>query len=108
MRRLAIALLVVVAFFVSTDYSLVARQQNETPAAAQPNDAPKGGEWNFSDEEEAVPTFGQDLKEQAGSLLTFAAFATLALVGFFRKSEPLKWITMGVAVSSISDSGRVS
>jgi NosR/NirI family nitrous oxide reductase transcriptional regulator len=28
----------------------------------------------------------------------FTAFATLALVGFFRKSEPLKWITMGVAV----------
>jgi NosR/NirI family nitrous oxide reductase transcriptional regulator len=28
----------------------------------------------------------------------FAAFATLALVGFFKKSEPLKWITMGVAV----------
>jgi polyferredoxin len=28
----------------------------------------------------------------------FAAFATLALVGFFRKSERLKWITMGIAV----------
>src|SRR5262245_30480463 len=98
MRRLVIALLLAFAFFVSTDRPLVAFQQNEAPAAVQQNDAPKGGEWNFSDEEEAVPTFGQELKEQAGSLLMFAAFATLALVGFFRKSEPLKWITMGVAV----------
>ena len=28
----------------------------------------------------------------------FSAFAALALIGFFRKSETLKWITMGIAV----------
>jgi len=54
--------------------------------------------WNFADEDEAVPSWTADLKEQAPDLTMFAAFATLALVGFFRKSERLKWITMGIAV----------
>jgi polyferredoxin len=52
--------------------------------------------WDFADE--AVPTWADDIKAQAPGLAMFGAFATLALVGFFRKSEPLKWITMGVAV----------
>ena len=54
--------------------------------------------WNFSDEEETAPTFTQDLKDQALDLALFSAFATLAMIGFFRKSEVLKWITMGAAV----------
>jgi polyferredoxin len=54
--------------------------------------------WNFADEDEAVPSFTQDLKDQGLDLAMLAGFATLALVGFFRKSERLKWITMGVAV----------
>jgi polyferredoxin len=54
--------------------------------------------WNFSDEEETAPTFTQDLKDQALDLTLFTAFATLAMIGFFRKSEVLKWITMGAAV----------
>jgi NosR/NirI family nitrous oxide reductase transcriptional regulator len=53
---------------------------------------------NFADEEEAAPSWTQDFKDQALDLTMFAAFATLALVGFFRKSERLKWITMGIAV----------
>jgi len=54
--------------------------------------------WNFADEDEGVPSFTQDLKDQAFDLAMLTGFATLALVGFFRKSERLKWITMGVAV----------
>jgi polyferredoxin len=54
--------------------------------------------WNFADEDEAVPSWTADFKEQAVDLTMFASFATLALIGFFRKSERLKWITMGVAV----------
>ena len=54
--------------------------------------------WNFADENEASRTWANDIKTQAPGLVMFGAFATLALVGFFRKSEPLKWITMGVAV----------
>jgi NosR/NirI family nitrous oxide reductase transcriptional regulator len=59
--------------------------------------APQDG-WNFADEDQAVPSWSEDLQEQAFELLMFAAFATLALVGFFKKSERLKWITMGAAV----------
>ena len=55
-------------------------------------------QWNFGDEEEAAPSWTSDLKDQAVDLTLFAGFATLALVGFFRKSEKLKWITMGAAV----------
>jgi len=54
--------------------------------------------WKFADEDEAAPGWADDIKTQAAGLAMFAGFATLTLVGFFRKSEPLKWITMGVAV----------
>ena len=80
MRRLVIALLLTLAF----------AQAIHAQQAA--------GQWNFADEDEAVPTFTQDLKDQALDLSMFAGFAALALGGFFRKSEPLKWITMAAAV----------
>jgi len=54
--------------------------------------------WNFADEDEATSNLAADLREQAADLTMFTAFATLALVSFFRKSERLKWITMGAAV----------
>ena len=54
--------------------------------------------WNFADEDEATSSLAADLREQAADLTMFTAFATLALVSFFRKSERLKWITMGAAV----------
>jgi len=57
----------------------------------------KKDSWNFADEDQA-PSWIQDFKDQALDLTMFSAFATLALVGFFRKSEPLKWITMATAV----------
>ena len=53
---------------------------------------------NFGDEDEAIPSWTEDLKDQAVDLAMFTAFATLALVSFFRKSERLKWITMAAAV----------
>ena len=54
--------------------------------------------WNFADEDEAVPSWTGDIKAQAPDLLMFTGFATLALVGFLRRSELLKWITMGASV----------
>jgi NosR/NirI family nitrous oxide reductase transcriptional regulator len=55
--------------------------------------------WGFEDDEElSPPTWSEDIRDQAADLLMFAAFATLTMVGFFRKSESLKWVTMGVAV----------
>jgi len=60
---------------------------------------PQQDQWKFADEDEAIPSWTDDLKDQALSLTMFAGFATLALVSFFRKSERLKWITMGIAVA---------
>jgi NosR/NirI family transcriptional regulator, nitrous oxide reductase regulator len=53
--------------------------------------------WDFP-AEEAAPTWAQDIATQVPELALFAGFATLAMVGFFRKSEALKWITLGFAV----------
>jgi len=66
-----------------------------TPAVSAQKPA---DEWNFADDEEQAPSWTQDLKDQALDISLFTAFATLAMVGFFRKSEWLKWITMGAAV----------
>lgn len=55
--------------------------------------------WNFGDEEqEAVPTVGQVVRGQAVEISLFAVFATLALVGFFRKSETIKTVTLAASV----------
>jgi NosR/NirI family nitrous oxide reductase transcriptional regulator len=59
---------------------------------------PPADSWDFADEEEVAPSWTQDIKEQALDLGLFTGFATLTMVGFFRKSERLKWITMGAAV----------
>jgi polyferredoxin len=68
------------------------------PALAPRFHAHAQDSFNFADEDEAAPSWTDDLKEQAPDLALFAAFATLAMVGFFRKSEVLKWITMGSSV----------
>jgi polyferredoxin len=64
----------------------------------QPVHAYQDKTWDFADEEEKAPTWSDDLKAQGPDLLIFAGFMTLAMVGFFRKSEVLKWITMGASV----------
>jgi NosR/NirI family transcriptional regulator, nitrous oxide reductase regulator len=58
---------------------------------------PAGG-WDFPDEEEDVPTWGDDLRAQALDLTMVSAFLVLAFVSFFRKSKPLKYVTLVVAV----------
>jgi polyferredoxin len=54
--------------------------------------------WNFEEDEAIAPSWAEDLRKQAPDVLLMAAFLLLALVGFFRKSERLKWLTMGIAV----------
>lgn len=66
-----------------------------SPIAAQ---APADDGWNFEEDEEIAPSWTEDLQQQAIDVLLMAGFLTLALVGFFRKSERLKWITMAIAV----------
>ena len=64
--------------------------------SAQPE--PADDLWNFEDDDEEVETWGTLLRDQAGDLLLFVAFAALALVSFFRKSVRLKYVTLVAAV----------
>ena len=63
-------------------------------ADSQPGDDP----WGFEDEEAEVETWRSLLRDQALDLVLFVAFATLALVSFFRKSVGLKYVTLVAAV----------
>ena len=73
--------------------------------AAQPGPAEPGADAAqpaadllvFEDEEEAE-TWNALLQDQALDLSLFVAFATLALVSFFRKSAALKYVTLVAAV----------
>ena len=63
---------------------------------AQPPTPDSG--WTFDDEDEAVPTVLELAGEQATDIGLFLAFASLAMVSFLRKSVPLKYVTLVVAV----------
>jgi NosR/NirI family transcriptional regulator, nitrous oxide reductase regulator len=65
---------------------------------AQSVEQPAGG-WDFPDEEEDVPTWADDLRAQALDLALVSAFLVLAFVSFFRKSKPLKYVTLVAAVA---------
>jgi polyferredoxin len=55
--------------------------------------------WDFDDEdEEAVPTWADDVRAQALDIGMVLAFSTLAIVSFFRKSVALKYVTLAAAV----------
>ena len=64
-------------------------------ARAQP---PDDGGWNFDDLDDGDPTLLDLAADQAWDIGLFAAFATLAMVSFLRKSVPLKYVTLVVAV----------
>ena len=75
---------------------LVVPQTGYAQAPSQP--AAEGG-WNFEeDEEEAAPTWGDDIRAQALDITPVAAFSVLAFVSFFRKSVRLKYVTLVAAV----------
>ena len=71
-------------------------------AASQP--APAGGAapaddpWGF-DAEDEVETWSDILRPQALDIAMTTAFIAFALVGFFRKSVKLKYVTLGLAVA---------
>jgi|TARA_B100001971_G_C18227942_1_gene561871 polyferredoxin len=73
------------------------------PLAAQPDatatDAqPPEDLWQFDGDEEDADTWRALLRDQAPDLALFVAFAGLTLVSFFRKSIPLKYVTLVAAV----------
>jgi len=57
-----------------------------------------GSGWTFDDEEEAQPTWTEELRNQAVDLAAVGGFLVLAFVSFFRKSRALKIVTFIVAV----------
>ncbi len=67
-------------------------------AAAQGDAQPPADPWDFPDEEQDVASTSENLRAQAMDLVLFAAFATLALVSFFRKSVRLKYVTLVASV----------
>jgi polyferredoxin len=54
--------------------------------------------WGFEEADEPVETWQQLVRDQALDLGLFTAFAALALVSFFRKSVPMKYVTLVAAV----------
>ncbi|HEY8518856.1 MAG TPA: 4Fe-4S binding protein [Gammaproteobacteria bacterium] len=65
---------------------------------AQSTDPEDDGGWNFEDIDEPEPTLLELARDQALDVGLFAAFATLAMVSFFKKSVPLKYVTLVVTV----------
>jgi len=98
--RLVIAVLLTLASALAVNPRIGAVQTEAPPAAAgvQQGNTPTPDPWRFADEQEAVESWTEDVKNQAPDLAMLAAFASLALAGFFRKSELIKWITMGISV----------
>lgn len=72
----------------------VEQPTDETDPGAIPVDDP----WAFEDDEEDVETWGSLIRDQAGDLVLFVAFSSLAMVSFFRKSVGLKYVTLVGAV----------
>lgn len=68
-------------------------------AFAQSDDEAADDLWNFDDVEELAPSFWELAGDQAGDIALFVAFATLAMVSFFRKSVPLKYVTLVASVA---------
>jgi polyferredoxin len=58
----------------------------------------RAGGWNFDEEEEAPPTWADDVRGQALDIFSVVAFSVLAFVSFFRKSVALKYVTLAAAV----------
>ena len=54
--------------------------------------------FDFPDEEDDAPTWGDDLRAQALDLALVSAFLVLAFVSFFRKSVRLKYVALGIAI----------
>ena len=72
-------------------------QQPETPATsgAAPRAAqPATGAFDFPEDEDETPSWGQMIRAQAPDMAVYAGLTALALVGFFRKSEKIKVVTL--------------
>jgi len=77
----------------------------ETASEATPEtipettDAAQDDLWGFEDDDLAEPTLAELAREQAVDIGLLVAFAALALVGFFRKSERFYVVTLVASVA---------
>ena len=77
-----------------------AAQSGAAPQDGLQSDQPPADDpWAFEDEEEAEPTLLELARGQAVDIGLFVAFATLAMISFFRKSESLKIVTLIACVA---------
>jgi NosR/NirI family transcriptional regulator, nitrous oxide reductase regulator len=67
-------------------------------AQATPATPSAGSQWQFNDEDEQAPTWTEMVRSQAVDLAVFTGFTALALVSFFRKDKPLKYVTLAACV----------
>lgn len=67
-------------------------------AAVYAQEAAPADPWGFEELAESEPTLLDHLRDQALDIGLFAAFATLAMVSFLRKSIPLKYVTLVASV----------
>ncbi|MEO8259388.1 MAG: 4Fe-4S binding protein [Acidobacteriota bacterium] len=70
----------------------------ETAAGATQAQPAAADKWDFAEDVDEQPTWRQQIGAQATDLVLFPAFVALALVGFFRKSVRLKYITLAASV----------
>jgi len=68
------------------------------PLAALAQTAAEEDPWGFEDLDDAEPTLLELARDQGPDILLFAAFAGLAMIGFSRRSVPLKYATLGASV----------
>jgi hypothetical protein len=87
--------------------SLAAADRRIDAQALNAQPQPSADPWNFAEDEERVPSWQEAVRAQAIDLVLFGAFVSLALVSFFRKSVPLKYVTLAASVAT-SASRRLS
>jgi NosR/NirI family nitrous oxide reductase transcriptional regulator len=96
--RVSLAVLLVVGATFAT--RIGAHQGGlKTALYMQAVEQPPAGGFDFPDEEDDAPTWGDDLRAQAVDLALVSAFLVLAFVSFFRKSVRLKCVTLIAAVA---------
>lgn len=67
--------------------------------AQEEGDAVEDDLWGFDDLEDVDPTLLELASDQAVDIGMFAAFAILAMISFFLKSKPLKYVTLVASVA---------
>jgi polyferredoxin len=100
--RWVIVLAVAVSALAAARPIPVHAQAPASSGTAAPSKPSARDPWNFpSDEDDKPPTLGQIVRGQAVDLTILTAFIALTMVGFFRKSEAIKVVTLAASVAYI-------